>query len=269
MRHDQPKRSLRILILEDVPTDMELVEHELRSAGIEFQSERVDNRESFLEALDRFSPEVILSDYSLPGFDGKTALLLALEKVPSVPFIFVTGALGEERAVDLMKSGATDFVLKDRLLRLPLCVERALVEVEEKRRRQQAEEDLRQAYAEQKIYTRMLEQSNRELQEFAHIASHDLQEPARKIQTFTDRLETRYHELLDEKGRDYLVRMRRSARRMQDLIRDLLRYSRLATNIEPFGDIDLQSSVEEAVADLGILVEETHARIELGELPTI
>ena len=82
---------------------------ELRSAGIEFVSTRVDNQDSFLEALDRFSPEIILSDYLLPAFDGESALSIAREKAPGVPFIFVTGALGEDRAVDLLKSGRHGF----------------------------------------------------------------------------------------------------------------------------------------------------------------
>jgi signal transduction histidine kinase len=269
MRHDEPEQCLRVLILEDVPTDAELVEHELRSAGIELLSERVDNQDSFREALDLFSPEIIISDYSLPGFDGESALRMAQEKAPSVPFIFVTGALGEERAVDLMKSGATDFVLKDHLPRLPLCVRRALEEVEEKQRRRRAEEDLRQAYAEQKIYTKMLEQSNRELQDFVYVASHDLQEPIRKIQTFAGRLRTGCNHLLDEKGRDCLERMLGSARRMQALIRDCLKYSEIASEPESFTAIDLGCIVEETVADLEVLIEETGAFIELGALPII
>lgn len=161
MQHKEIKKGFRVLILEDVPPDAELVEQELRSAGIEFVSKRVDNQDAFLEALDRFSPEIILSDYSLPGFDGQSALSLVQKKAPNVPFIFVTGALGEERAVDLLKSGATDFVLKDRLIRLPLCVKRALEEVEGKRRRQEAEEELRQAHAK---LEREVEARTRELQ---------------------------------------------------------------------------------------------------------
>jgi signal transduction histidine kinase len=145
MPPDRLKKSLRVLILEDVPTDAELVERELRSAGVEFVSTRVDSQDSFREALDRFVPEIILADYLLPAFDGESALAIAREKVPNVPFIFVTGALGEERAVALLKSGATDFVLKDRLVRLPLCVKRALEEVEEKRQRQQAEQQLKES----------------------------------------------------------------------------------------------------------------------------
>ena len=145
MPHNRLEKSLRVLILEDVPSDAELVERGLRSAGVEFISTRVDSQDSFREALDRFVPEIILADYLLPAFDGESALAIAREKVPNVPFIFVTGALGEERAVALLKSGATDFVLKDRLVRLPLCVKRALEEVEEKRQRQQAEEKLKES----------------------------------------------------------------------------------------------------------------------------
>ena len=142
---DKPSiKNLRILILEDSPADSEMMVHEIRAAGIKIDSRRVDCEDSFSAALDDFSPDIILSDYSLPAYDGASALKLALEKAPGVPFIFVTGALGEERAVDLLKNGATDFVLKDRLPRLPLCVTRALEEVDEKRRREQAEQRVRQ-----------------------------------------------------------------------------------------------------------------------------
>ncbi len=132
MPDDQLNGRLKVLILEDISTDAELVESELRSAGIEFEARRVDSEESFLKAFEDFSPGIILSDYSLPSFDGESALMLAAGIAPNVPFIFVTGALGEDRAVDLLKSGATDLVLKDRLSRLALCVRRALKEAEEK-----------------------------------------------------------------------------------------------------------------------------------------
>jgi signal transduction histidine kinase len=140
------KTPIRILILEDVPADAELIEYELRKAGISFLSHRVEDRESFLDSLSHFSPDIILSDYSLPAFDGGTAFEVAVEKVPDVPFVFVTGAVGEEFAVELLKNGATDIVLKDRLSRLPLCVKRALEEAEERSTRRKAEEELRRAH---------------------------------------------------------------------------------------------------------------------------
>lgn len=184
MQPNESKQGLRILLLEDVPTDAELVEQKLRSAGIEFVLTRVDNHASFLEALDRFSPEIILSDYSLPAFDGESALSLARDKAPGVPFIFVTGALGEDRAVDLLKGGATDFVLKDRLSRLPLCVKRALEEVEQKRRREQAEEKLRQAYA--------------QLEQEVEDRTGDLRQRTLELQQLTETLEFRVQERTEE-----------------------------------------------------------------------
>lgn len=141
----------------------------------------------------------------------------------------------------------------------PLYYEGIVQNINERKR---AEEAL-------KSYSAKLEQSNRELQDFAFIASHDLQEPVRKIQTFADRLNARYHELPDEKGRDYLERIGRSARRMQDLILDLLKYSRVTSQSESFPSVDLRGSVEEAVSDLQVLRDEAQAQIEIGMLPTI
>ena len=91
-------------------TDAELMEFELQNSGMAFSSKRVETKAAYIEALSTFLPDVILSDYSLPAFDGITALQLRLERAPDTPFIFVTGALGEELAIDLLKQGATDYV---------------------------------------------------------------------------------------------------------------------------------------------------------------
>jgi len=133
---------LKVLILEDVPTDAELMIEELAEAGMTFVSKRVATKASFVSAIADFSPDIILSDYSLPSFDGLGALKIAREKCPDVPFIFVSGALGEEMAIDLLKKGATDYVLKNRLSRLEPAVSRALHEVEERRERDRAEHAL-------------------------------------------------------------------------------------------------------------------------------
>src|ERR671914_1482027 len=117
---------LRILILEDVSMDAELVEYELERAGMPFVSRRVDSREGFLAELDAFHPDVVLSDYTLPRFDGMTALSLARERSPSVPFLIVTGSVNEETAVGCMKAGATDYLLKSNLARIGPAIEAAL-----------------------------------------------------------------------------------------------------------------------------------------------
>jgi two-component system, cell cycle sensor histidine kinase and response regulator CckA len=118
--------ALRILILEDVPMDAELVEYELERASIPFSARRVDSREGFLRELEQFGPDVILSDYTLPRFDGMAALSLARERAPSIPFLIVTGSVNEETAVGCMKAGATDYLLKSNLARIGPAIQAAL-----------------------------------------------------------------------------------------------------------------------------------------------
>jgi two-component system cell cycle sensor histidine kinase/response regulator CckA len=137
---------LRILLLEDSPQDAEFVKRELRREGMSFIARRVDSRESFVIQLAEFRPDLIISDYLLPSFDGLTALLLTRERFPDLPFILVSGYIGEERATEALKSGATDFLLKPSLsVRLVPTVQRAMREVEERAERKRLEEMLRQA----------------------------------------------------------------------------------------------------------------------------
>lgn len=118
-------------------------------------------------------------------------------------------------------------------------------------------------------YSRELERSNRELQDFAYIASHDLQEPLRKVQAFGDRLKGRYADLLDEAGRDYLERMQGAANRMQTLIQDLLTYSRVTSKAQPFEPVVLRQVLSDVEQDLSRRFETSQGRLEVGELPEI
>lgn len=131
---------LRILSLEDDPIDRELILATLAQADIACDAIAAESEPEFVDALTRGSFDLILSDHSLPGFDGESALKLSLEKAPGVPFIFVSGAMGEDLAIELIKSGATDYVLKHRLSRLALAVRRAIAEAEERVARHKAEE---------------------------------------------------------------------------------------------------------------------------------
>ena len=137
------KKPLRILSLEDSALHVELVEHILLKGGVICSIARVDTRKDFVDRLRSDPPDLILSDFALPSFDGASALRLAREIVPQIPFVFVTGALGEEVAIETLKSGATDYVLKTRLSRLVPVVERALREAEERRERLRVEDQLR------------------------------------------------------------------------------------------------------------------------------
>src|SRR6266851_5296001 len=136
------KNAVRILCVEDIPADVVMINHALREGGLNFRSKRVDTKEEFLRELEHHRPDVILSDHGLPSFDGLTALAIARNKCPDVPFIFVTSALGEEMTIETFESGATDYVLKNRLSNLVPAMQRALREAEEKRKRQEVEEAL-------------------------------------------------------------------------------------------------------------------------------
>ncbi|GEM_PF-3344672 len=136
-------KELRVLMLEDSPADAELARIELKREGLDFTSRRVETREDFLKALDDYQPDIVLADYSLPSFDGLSALDIVTEKAPGLPFVFVSGTIGEETAVEALKNGATDYVIKDRLARLGPSVRRALREKEEEAKRRKTEEALR------------------------------------------------------------------------------------------------------------------------------
>jgi signal transduction histidine kinase len=120
-----------------------------------------------------------------------------------------------------------------------------------------------------KAFADKLERSNRELQDFAHVASHDLQEPLRKVQAFGDRLQTKYADALTAEGCDYLSRMQNAAVRMQDLINGLLAFSRVTTKAQPFARVDLAAVAREVLADLEIRIEQTGGRVECRDLPAI
>lgn len=130
---------LRFVLLEDDPNDAELIQLELARNGVAVEWRHVVSEPDFRDALATSNPDLVLADYTLPGFDGLAALRIALERAADVPFIFVSGSLGEERAIEALKSGATDYVLKDSLQRLPAVVKRALTEARERRERRSAE----------------------------------------------------------------------------------------------------------------------------------
>ena len=171
-----PDDPLHILMLEDVATDAELIERELEREGLAFDARRVTTRDAFEQALDAFDPDLVLADYSLPSFDGMAALELATEKRPHVPVVFVSGAIGEERAIETLKQGATDYVLKDQLSRLGPAVRRALREAEERRARREAEAALRRAHDE---LERKVEERTAELRETNAALKDEIEERKR------------------------------------------------------------------------------------------
>ena len=124
------KEKLKILIAEDLLTDFELAVNEIKEGDIEVDAIRVDTEEDFRRALRIFNPQIIISDYSMPVFDADLALKISLEHNPYLPFIVLTGSINEETAVNCLKSGATDYILKERIKRLPFAVKEAMARYE-------------------------------------------------------------------------------------------------------------------------------------------
>jgi len=139
------EKELHILILEDVATDAEMIERELQKGGIKFTSKRVETEGDFLSELKNFKPDLILADYKLPQFDGFSALSIVKEQCPDVPFILISGTLGEEEAVEALKAGTTDYILKQKLSRLVPAVKRALREFEDRAESKRGKEALQKS----------------------------------------------------------------------------------------------------------------------------
>lgn len=140
--------SLRIIILEDNPSDADLIQFELQEGGFACTTKVVATEKDFIQELQTFCPDLILSDYDLPTYNGALALAEANKRCPDTPFILVTGAVTEDRAIEILTQGAKDYVLKSRLQRLLPAVHRALSEAVEIRARKKAEEELRKAHRE-------------------------------------------------------------------------------------------------------------------------
>ncbi|HET7833671.1 MAG TPA: diguanylate cyclase [Gallionella sp.] len=138
---------LRILLLEDNTADAELLEHTMRTSGLIFTALRVDTEAAFTQALNKFRPDIVLVDYQLPSYSGHAAINHLRQFHPDIPAIVVTGSIGEVVAVELLKAGAKDYVLKDRPMRLPAAIRAVLQAQEEIRLRRKAEQQLRETEA--------------------------------------------------------------------------------------------------------------------------
>jgi signal transduction histidine kinase len=246
---------LRVLLVEDNPADVELVLLALRKDGFDVSSDVVQTVEEFTLRVHGATYDVILADYNLPQWSGMEALEILRRETLDLPLIVVTGYLGEEKAVECIKQGATDCVLKDHLARLPLSVRRALKEKRLRQQRRQSEEELAR--------------SNAELEQFAYVASHDLQEPLRMIANYTQLLAERYRGKLDEQADKYIAYSVDGATRMQALIQDLLRFSRVGNqHIEP-RTTECHAVVEQALKNLQAAIIESGAAVSWNNLPVV
>jgi signal transduction histidine kinase len=253
---------LRILLIEDNPSDAELEIAELHRGGFDVLSDIVQTREEIGTCLDRNAYDLVLADYNLPHFRGMEAVDVIREKDLSTPLILVSGALKSVTAVECLKQGATDYVLKDNLTRLSLCVRRALEETRLKQERKRAQDELANKVEE-------LARSNRDLEQFAYVSSHDLQEPLRMVSAYTQLLSERYRGKLDENADKYIGYAVEGAQRMQTLIEDLLAFSRVGRNGVEHKATDCNAAVDAALKNLAVAIQESGVIVTRGKLPSV
>jgi signal transduction histidine kinase len=244
------QRPIRLLHIEDDPADALLVSRMLECAGIACDVVRARAYENYLAALEREKFDIILSDYSIPAYDGLSAMALAREKQPTTPFLFVSGAMGEEAAIESLKAGATDYVLKHKLERLAPAVLRALREAQERRNREQAELALRESeerFKEELIKAKALaEGANRSKGEFLAKMSHEIRTPINAIIGMT---ELTLNTSLTIQQREYLQMVNFSADSLLTVINDILDFSKIeAGKLELYhADFNLRETVEDAL----------------------
>jgi signal transduction histidine kinase len=251
---------LRVLHVEDNQLDAELVAQALRKGGFSVAMVVVQAEAEFEQQLRLQRPDVVIADYNLPQWKGMDALEVLRREGLEIPLILVSGALGDITAVECIKRGATDYVLKEGLARLPEAVRRALLEKRLLRSRRQAEEDLARKVEE-------LARSNADLEQFAYVASHDLQEPLRMVAAYTQLLAERYRGKLDENADKFIGYASEGALRMQSLIQDLLAFSRVGRNGS--GRVDCNAVMEEVLVTLGPAIQESGAVVTHPALPGV
>ncbi|MCD0467278.1 hybrid sensor histidine kinase/response regulator [Flavobacterium sp. ENC] len=275
------KKEIKILILEDNVTDADLIIRQLHKSGISFVQKTVETRKMFEESLDVFAPDIILSDYSMPSFDAASAFRMLKSKNLNIPFIIVSGTIGEENAVLLLKEGVTDFVSKNNLLTLSQKVIRGLKEAEESQEKKEileklkiqtaalliANKELVFQNAEKEKRAIELINANKELLAFNFISSHDLQEPLRKIQTFISIIMENEMQGMTQAGKNNMERIHVSATRMRQLIEDLLAFSRVNSIEREYEISDLKMIIEDVKSDLKDTIQEKKATIAIvGQL---
>lgn len=229
------KHTLKILCLEDDIEDFEILGYMLEKSGLSFESKQVDTKESFLEALQQFHPDVILSDHSLPLFNSTESLAICRELKYQAPFILVTGAVSDEFAVNSIKQGADDYVLKSNLTRLASAIETAL-------RHRETEKAKVRAVADLAARNEQLLKINQELDSFVYSVSHNLRAPLMSVLGLL-------HLASDEKDekamQQYHQMMENSIKRLDETVREILDYSRNARQELSIEHIDLRKLVEE------------------------
>lgn len=267
-------KELRVLIIEDSPQDMALINHELRKAGLRFRSRRVDSHDAFLHELERHPPDIILSDHGIGGFDSAAALAEARNRYPEIPFIFVTGTTREEAAKQTLQGGADDYVVKNQLHLLGPAVERALHGARghvDHLPGQAAPHDIATEAAAEHSGNRVahLEAAAREMEKFTHAIALELQLPLRDIESCSEFLLKDTGGQLDAKSQSYLKTISEASQSMARLVDELLAFSRIGQAEMYHLSLSLKDIVKEVIHELRHETEGRSVEWNVGNLPQV
>jgi signal transduction histidine kinase len=260
LRAAKPK--LRVLLVEDDPADRDLILRELGKGEFEIAADVAGTADEFREEVRTNRPDVVLADYNLEQWRGTEALEILRQEGLDIPLILVSGGLGDVTAVECIKQGVTDYVLKDSLARLSVALRGALKDKKAREERKHTQESLAQKVEE-------LARSNADLEQFAYVASHDLQEPLRMVSAYTQLLADRYRGKLDDQADKYIHYAVDGATRMRSLIDDLLAFSRVGRQETAIASTDCEGLVQRALENLRAAILESGAVIRHGPLPRL
>ena len=247
-------KKLKILIAEDSPIDLELALKVLEKSDLQFEYVCVDTKNSFVEALHSFKPDVVLSDYVIPTFSSLEALQLSTSICKNAVFILITGNVSEEFAVKIIKAGADDYILKSTLIRLPSAIVNAYIKKEAEREREENYNKLQQA--------------NNELKTFMYRASHDLRGPICSLRGLVNLVKNEGHTDEFLKVMDY---MDESANRLDMILIDLIETIELKDKTVCFESINFNAMVQEVLENYRVLpkFESLHFLIKIAPLPLL
>ncbi len=261
-------KSIDILLFEDNPGDAGLLEEMLEEFNKLCTLKIVETLEEGLTILNNSHFDIILLDLGLPDSDGIDTLIEVDKKTSNIPIIVLTGLNNEEIGILAVKMGAQDYLIKreidNKLLTRSInySIERNKIEIELQKSQENLEEKVKER-------TKALEQSNKELQQFAYIASHDLKEPLRMITSFLQLLERRYKDQLDQDANEFIGFAVEGAKSLDEMINDLLEFSKVTRKEIKCSKVDINKVLDQTKLYLKLAIDENNAKIHYTTLPTI
>lgn len=226
-------KQLKILHIEDSPADAGLIERQLMKAGFDFVIRIIETKEDFIHSLDKFMPDLILSDHSLPQFNSMEALHIYNELNCEVPFILITGSVSEEFAIRSIKEGADDYILKNNLIRLPSAIRQAM-------KSRLVENEKRRA-------NRLLEETNNELNTFIYKAAHDLRGPLCSIMGLAN---IAIMEGRKENMPDYIRKISESTKKLDDVLLSLIDLMSIKDAVPLLKEVDFNGIIHQIMEQL-------------------